>query len=177
MSSIIEPPDDLSDPRKARKVSTKIVATIGPACQDVDTLHNMLLAGMSVARVDLTWGPLEYHQTSLRNLQEAMRRARRLCAVMVDTLGREVMVRRPFVPDESGWPNFEESIHVKEGQRVTLTTRGDVKASAEVLPVTLKNFTGIAWGSQGTEPTAAPSNSNTHPAIEQLMHCQMPVHT
>ena len=28
--------------------------------------------------------------------QEAMRRTRKLCAIMLDTLGREVMVRRPF---------------------------------------------------------------------------------
>jgi hypothetical protein len=28
--------------------------------------------------------------------QEAMRRTRKLCAIMLDTLGREVMIRRPF---------------------------------------------------------------------------------
>jgi len=29
-------------------------------------------------------------------LQEAMRRTRKLCAIVLDTLGREVMIRRPF---------------------------------------------------------------------------------
>lgn len=51
---------------------------------------------MSAARIDLTWGPIDYHRRSLDNLQEAMRRTRRLCAIMLDTLGREVMIRRPF---------------------------------------------------------------------------------
>eukprot|EP00983_Pelagomonas_calceolata_P074085 1152402-Pelagomonas_calceolata.AAC.11 len=50
----------------------------------------MLRAGMSVARIDLTWGPLDYHRKTLQNLQEAMKRSHKLCAVMIDTLGREV---------------------------------------------------------------------------------------
>jgi pyruvate kinase len=41
-------------------------------------------------RFDLTWGPLEYHRRSLDNLQTAMKKTRRLCAIMLDTLGREV---------------------------------------------------------------------------------------
>ena len=51
----------------------------------------VLIAG---ARVDLTWGPLPYHMDGLRNLQLATKKARKLCCVMVDTLGRELMIRR-----------------------------------------------------------------------------------
>ena len=58
--------------------------------------HTLRQSGMSAARIDLTWGPIDYHRRSLDNLQEAMRRTRRLCAIMLDTLGREVMIRRPF---------------------------------------------------------------------------------
>ena len=52
----------------------------------------------------LQWGTLEYHQQSLRNLEEAVRRSRVMCAIMVDTLGRELMIRRPFSLNEDGWP-------------------------------------------------------------------------
>ena len=31
-----------------------VIATLGPACRDVETLKDMLEAGMSCARVDLT---------------------------------------------------------------------------------------------------------------------------
>ena len=34
--------------------------------------------------MDLTWGRVDYHQASLENLQEAMRRTRRLCCCIVD---------------------------------------------------------------------------------------------
>jgi pyruvate kinase len=104
----------------------------------------MLEAGMSAARIDLTWGPLEYHRRSLDALQEAVRRTGRLCAVMLDTLGREVMVRRPFRIDPDGWPTqVGQELAVKAGARVTLTTR-DVEASPAELPVTYPEFAGMA---------------------------------
>ncbi|MEW5318442.1 MAG: hypothetical protein WDW38_009663, partial [Sanguina aurantia] len=72
---------------------------------------------MTVARVDLTWGPIEYHRATLDNLAAAMKRVRRLCAVMVDTLGREIMVRRPFSLNEFGWPVHETAFAVKVNGR------------------------------------------------------------
>lgn len=44
----------------------------------------------AVCRFDLTWGPIEYHRRSLDNLQTAMKKSRKLCAIVLDTLGREV---------------------------------------------------------------------------------------
>ena len=48
---------------------TKIMATMGPSIHDVDILCQMLEAGMVSGRVDLTWGPLEFHRNSLGLLQ------------------------------------------------------------------------------------------------------------
>ena len=42
--------------------------TLGPACQSPELLGEMLDAGMTAARVDLTWGPVEYHRKSLAAL-------------------------------------------------------------------------------------------------------------
>jgi pyruvate kinase len=70
------------------------MCTLGPSSQDVDVLTAMLEAGMTAARIDLTWGSYEFHHKSLSSLQEAMKRSRRLCAIVLDTLGREIMVLR-----------------------------------------------------------------------------------
>ena len=56
----------------------------------------------------LQWGPVEYHKQSLRNLEQAVKRTRRLCAVLVDTLGRELMIRRTYTLSEDGWPVHEQ---------------------------------------------------------------------
>ena len=48
----------------------------------------------------MQWGPVEYHEQSLKNLGVAMQRTKRLCAIIVDTIGREIMILRPFSLDE-----------------------------------------------------------------------------
>lgn len=135
LSTILEP-----DAPDSAFTGCKVVATIGPSCQNVETLVDLLNAGVAGCRVDLTWGSLEFHRKSLQNLSEAMRQTRKLCCTMVDTLGREVMIRRAVKIDDQGWPVHESSIYIKAGQMVTLTTRSDVEASSSVLPLTYDRF-------------------------------------
>mmetsp|Transcript_33774 Transcript_33774/g.60980 ORF Transcript_33774/g.60980 Transcript_33774/m.60980 type:complete len:646 (-) Transcript_33774:934-2871(-) len=139
LSSILEP-----ETSKSLFTGTKVIITIGPSCQDVDSLSKMLELGTAACRVDLTWGPLDFHRKSLQNLQFAMKKSRRLCATMVDTLGRELMIRRQVKIGEDGWPIHEESFNVTAGQEVILTTRSDVTASSNILPITYSGFTEMA---------------------------------
>ncbi|GIL75743.1 hypothetical protein Vretimale_15284 [Volvox reticuliferus] len=138
LTSILVPEDG------ATFTGTKVVCTVGPSCQDVETMCEMLNAGVVGCRVDLTWGPLDFHRKSLHNLQLAMRKSRRLCCTMVDTLGRELMIRRQVKIGEDGWPIHEESFTVAAGQQVIITTRTDVEASSSVLPITYSKFTEMA---------------------------------
>jgi pyruvate kinase len=54
----------------------------------------------------------------LQNLAEAMRRTRKLCAVMIDTIGRELTINRPTVNDKDGWPTFDKGITVNANDKV-----------------------------------------------------------
>ena len=45
------------------------MATMGPSIHDVDILGQLLEAGLVAVRVDLTWGPLEFHRKSVSFLQ------------------------------------------------------------------------------------------------------------
>lgn len=47
----------------------------------------------------MQWGSLEYHKQSLRNLQAATQKTKHLCAVILDTVGRELMIRRDYELD------------------------------------------------------------------------------
>ncbi|KAG1667784.1 hypothetical protein FOA52_010821 [Chlamydomonas sp. UWO 241] len=121
---------------------TKVIATLGPACHSPEILAQMMEAGMVAARIDLTWGPLEFHRNSLKHLEAAMRSTRRLCATQIDTMGRELMIRgQKWVSDADGYPHVTGSMDIEKGATVTITTREDVEASAELLPINYSDFT------------------------------------
>eukprot|EP00882_Tetradesmus_deserticola_P000941 GHRQ01001021.1.p1 GENE.GHRQ01001021.1~~GHRQ01001021.1.p1 ORF type:complete len:630 (+),score=269.85 GHRQ01001021.1:216-2105(+) len=122
--------------REGLFTATKLVCSLGPSSHSVAVLEAMLRAGMVAARIDLTWGGLDFHRATLVALNQAMVNTKKLCAVILDTLGREIMVRRPceFCPD--GWPAHPDPVDVAAGQTITLTTCADVDATADVWPVT-----------------------------------------
>jgi pyruvate kinase len=69
---------------------TKIVATIGPACSSVETLADMINAGMNVARLNLSHGTLAEHKKQIGRLRQASRQAGSNIAIMIDTRGIEI---------------------------------------------------------------------------------------
>ena len=78
----------MSDRSKFRK--TKIIATVGPACDDVETLTRMIQSGMNVARLNLSHGTFEEHGARVRQIREAARAAGSRVAIMIDTRGIEI---------------------------------------------------------------------------------------
>ena len=69
---------------------TKIVATIGPACNSPDMLVEMIKAGMNVARLNLSHGSYDAHREQVSKLREAAETAGRNIAIMIDTRGIEI---------------------------------------------------------------------------------------
>jgi len=69
---------------------TKIVATIGPACDSVDTIKTMIRAGMNVARLNLSHGTLASQYDQLVRIREAAAQLDTNVAIMVDTRGIEI---------------------------------------------------------------------------------------
>ncbi|KAK9106878.1 hypothetical protein Syun_022889 [Stephania yunnanensis] len=45
-----------------------------------------------VARFDFSWGDVEYHQETLENLKIAIKTTKKLCVVMLDTIGPELQI-------------------------------------------------------------------------------------
>ena len=69
---------------------TKIIATVGPACDDVKTLTKMIKSGMNVARLNLSHGNFEEHGQRLQRIREAAGLAGQRVAIMIDTRGIEI---------------------------------------------------------------------------------------
>jgi pyruvate kinase len=69
---------------------TKIVATVGPACDDPGVLKAMFMAGMSVARLNLSHGTYEDHEARLEHIRAVAHEVGAHIAIMVDTRGIEI---------------------------------------------------------------------------------------
>ena len=50
---------------------TKIVATIGPSSRSKETIKNLILAGMDVARLNFSHGSHEEHLDNINNIRAA----------------------------------------------------------------------------------------------------------
>lgn len=92
---------------------TKIVCTIGPASESVETLTGMMKAGMNVARLNFSHGTHEEHQARIDVIKKVRRELEEPVALMLDTKGPEIRLGELK----------EESYQLEAGQRFTLTTR------------------------------------------------------
>jgi pyruvate kinase len=71
---------------------TKIVATIGPACRDPETLTRMVEAGLDVARLNFSHGTRELHAENAERVRAAASRAGRQVAILQDLPGPKIRI-------------------------------------------------------------------------------------
>jgi pyruvate kinase len=69
---------------------TKIIATVGPACDSLETIRAMILAGMNVARLNLSHGTFAEHKERLNQIRRAADSEQANIAIMIDTRGIEI---------------------------------------------------------------------------------------
>jgi pyruvate kinase len=71
---------------------TKIVATIGPACRDLETLTRMVEAGVDVARLNFSHGNRELHAENADLVRRAATAAGRQVAILQDLPGPKIRI-------------------------------------------------------------------------------------
>jgi len=69
---------------------TKIVCTIGPACDSEEMLEKMMLAGMNVARLNFSHGTHEEHQIKIDRIKKLREKIGLPVAILLDTKGPEI---------------------------------------------------------------------------------------
>lgn len=70
----------------------KIVCTLGPATQSVDQLRSLMVAGMDVARLNLSHGGHAEHEQRFRAVRQASAEVGKPVAVMADLQGPKIRV-------------------------------------------------------------------------------------
>ncbi|MCL2400159.1 MAG: pyruvate kinase [Defluviitaleaceae bacterium] len=113
---------------------TKIIATLGPTCNNVATMKEMIKTGMDAARINFSHGTYESREETISMLKEA----REFCGVPVpmilDTKGPEIRVKQ-FKDDK---------VYLTQGSTFTLTTldvdgdEGKVSVTYQDLPKDVK---------------------------------------
>jgi pyruvate kinase len=94
---------------------TKIVATIGPASREPETLLRMVQAGMDVARLNYSHGTLEEHAETVRRVRDAAGRAGRPVAILQDLPGPKLRIG----------PLRDGVVELRPGDRVTFACGDD----------------------------------------------------
>ena len=72
---------------------TKIICTIGPASESEDTLREMCLAGMNVARLNFSHGTHQEHQVKIETIKKVRDQLELPIAIMLDTKGPEYRIK------------------------------------------------------------------------------------
>ena len=108
---------------------TKIICTIGPACESEEMLTQLCEAGMNVARLNFSHGTHADHLERIQRIKRVREKLGLPIAIMLDTKGPEYRIK-----------TFQNGpVNLIEGQEFTFTTR-DVPGDETRVAV---NFTGL----------------------------------
>lgn len=116
---------------------TKIVATIGPASDNRETLEKMVLAGMNVARINFSHGTHESNGKVIDMVQEISREMNAPIGIIADLQGPRI---RTLV---------EEDVEVKNGDFIEVydvsSDKSKVKAQMSKVKIKSQKFIGLDW--------------------------------
>lgn len=101
---------------------TKVICTIGPACEDAQILSEMCKVGMNVARLNFSHGTHEEQQRKIDLIKETREKLHMPIAIMLDTKGPEYRIK-----------TFKDGkIRLKDGDEFTFTTEEVVGDETQV---------------------------------------------
>ena len=102
---------------------TKIVATIGPASWDEESIRSLMLAGATVFRLNMSHGDHDSHTRSYQRIRAVAEEAGKSVAILADLCGPKIRVGK--FPDGP--------LLLNKGEEVIVTTR-DVAGGEGVIP-------------------------------------------
>ena len=108
---------------------TKIICTLGPGCANKETLKEMCLAGMNVARINFSHGDQAQHKEMIDLIKNVREELGLPIAIMLDTKGPEYRIK-----------TFKNgSITLEDGDTFTFTT-DDIEGDETAVSVNYKGL-------------------------------------
>ena len=91
----------------------KIVATLGPASRDENTIRELIQAGMNVARINFSHGDRADHAAAIQLVRRVAKELNQPITILQDLQGPKIRTGEV----EGG------KVYIKQGERLTLTTK------------------------------------------------------
>jgi pyruvate kinase len=107
----------------------KLVCTLGPACDSIEGLKDLIDAGMDVARLNFSHGTHEEHGARLARLRQASEEKKKSVAALQDLCGPKIRTG-----------NFPSKFELPTGETATLV-EGEESTDERVIPI---NYEGLA---------------------------------
>lgn len=92
------------------KQRTKILATIGPSCDTLEKIEELIIAGASIFRLNFSHGTHEYHKKVLNDIKQASKKLNTSVGILQDISGPKVRVKE-----------LEETFKLKIGDKIILS--------------------------------------------------------
>jgi len=108
----------------------KIVATIGPASHDEDTIQALLLAGVNVTRINFSHGSHQDHAESIHRIRKASKLLNIPVTILQDLQGPKIRIGKIK----------GDQVPINVGERLKLTT-SDVLGDGKTVSVDYKEIT------------------------------------
>lgn len=94
---------------------TKIVCSIGPACNDDETVRNMIKEGMNIARFNFSHGTYDFHRDGMNRVRRISDEMNANVAILLDTKGPEI---------RTGLVENDGKISISAGEKIELVADG-----------------------------------------------------
>lgn len=108
---------------------TKIVATVGPACANPETLRQMILAGANTFRLNFSHGSHDVHERSIRLIRQVENELNKPIGILQDLQGPKIRLGKYACG----------SIELKEGDHYILTSR-EVECNQQIGCISYENL-------------------------------------
>ena len=132
---------------------TKIIATLGPACDDIEIMEQLVRNGVNVFRMNFSHGSREEHGERIRKIKLLREKLQQPIGILLDTKGPESRLKTfeddaiTLAPGDKFTPVSYTHLDVYKRQEANLDEFGNVRVAEKDVAVrladALKERTGI----------------------------------
>ena len=101
---------------------TKIVATLGPSSNDYETIKKLVLAGVSMFRINTSHGEKEEHAEKIKIIRQVSEELNQNIPILIDLQGPKIRVGQ-----------IPEPIEIKKGQEIILEHTDEIKEGNDLV--------------------------------------------